>query len=106
MTKLTQKHREHIANLIWQDITEYQTDDRYYFDKENITIIWVPAEEHYLILDDATRKFTWESAFDLESTIENFSDATLIEWYCSENSCSLEDLEEYIEDEIEDEIDE
>jgi hypothetical protein len=101
MAKLSQKHREHITNLIFHNITECQSDDHYYFEKENKTIIWVQAQEHYLILDDATQKFSWESAYDLESTIEDFSDETLIEWYCDENSCDLEDLEEYIEDELE-----
>jgi hypothetical protein len=101
MAKLSEQQRNHIVNLIWLDITDSQISEHYYFEKENTTVIWVQEQEHYLILDDATQKFSWESAGDLESTIENFSDDTLIEWYCDENSCLLDNIEEYINDELE-----
>jgi hypothetical protein len=100
MITLTEQQRTLIIKQIVDSINEYQTASTYVFDKEELNIVWVDSQESYILLKgDFT--YSWAQPRDIESVVENFSDATLVEFYCDENCCDQEDFEEYITDELE-----
>ena len=99
MTTLTLQQRTHIRNQIVQGINEYQTSTSYYFEEEELNIIWVDDQESYLVLK-GNGTYSWAQPKDIEDAIEELSDDTLIKWYCEENCCDPEEVAEYIEDEL------
>jgi len=100
MITLTEQQRTLIIKQIVDNINEYQTASTYIFDREELNIVWVDSEESYILLKgDFT--YSWAQPRDIESVVEDFSDATLHEWFCDDQGCSAEDFEEYITDELE-----
>ena len=99
--KLTEQQRNHIVQQMSEDITETQSNDRYYYEHDSKTLLWSREDEMQVLLDDTTSKFTWYSPNSITSVIEDLSDATLVEWYCDLNCCEADDIEEYIADELE-----
>jgi hypothetical protein len=99
MTTLTEQQRTHIITQIVEGINEYQTSTSYYFEEEELNIIWIDDQESYLILK-GTGTYEWAQPKYIQSAIEELGDATLIKWYCEENCCDPEEVAEYIEDEL------
>jgi len=97
---LTEQQRTLIINQIVNNINEYQTSTSYYFEEEELNIIWIDDQESYLILK-GTGTYEWAQPKYIQSAIEELGDATLIKWYCEENCCDTQEFEEYITDELE-----
>lgn len=100
MITLTEQQRAVIIKQIVDNINEYQTASTYVFDKEELNIIWVDDQESYIVLR-GNGTYEWAQPKYIDDIVEDFSDATLHEWYCDEQGCSAEDFLEYITDELE-----
>ena len=101
MIKLTEQQRNFLVKSLTEYITDTQVSDRYYYEHEAKTLVWVSEERTWLLLDHNTNQFDWIDPSDIDSVVDNFTDATLHEWFCDEQDCSAEDFEEYITDELE-----
>ena len=79
MAKLTAKKRNSIVKQLVDDMNEYQTACRYFFENESLQIHWMAEEESYIILrDDGT--WEWLNPGDVEAVVGGFADETLLEW--------------------------
>lgn len=98
---LTEQQRKKIVELVEHDINESQSSTRYWFDHDEVTLIWVNDDEVYYALK---KDGTWEyySPSDIESFADTLSDPQLRKWFCEDYyGCDDEDFEEYLEDEME-----
>jgi hypothetical protein len=99
--ELTEIQRDKIEELLVDQIIEVQSCDRYWFDQDQITLLWVVDEEMFYALKPNQ---TWDyySPRDIECFVASLSDLELKRWFCEDFSgCELEDFEEYINDELE-----
>ena len=83
MTKLTARKRDKIVKQLVNDMNEWQTATRYWFETENLQIHWMADEESYVILRD-NGTWEWLSPSDVEAVVGDFSDETLANWYAEE----------------------
>ena len=99
--KLTQAQRNKIVELLVNDIAEVQSQDRYWFDQDEITLLWVSDEEMFYALK-MDKTYDYYSPRDIECFVETLSDQQLKKWFSEDYySCDEEDFEECLNDELE-----
>ena len=95
---ITEQQRKHIIDLIVYEMNENQSSDRYYFDKELLSVLWIRDDESYVVLL-ADKTYDYYGPSDIICVIEELHNDTLIEWLM-ENECldTEEEINEYFED--------
>lgn len=95
---ITEQQRKHIIDLIVNDMNENQSSDRYYFERECFTILWVSEDESYVVLS-ADKTYDYYGPSNIVCAIEELEDDTLIEWFATNQGFDTEEeINEYFED--------
>ena len=96
---ITEQQRKHIIDLIVYEMNENQSSDRYYFERELLTVLWIRDDESYVVLS-ADKTYEYYGPSDIVCAIEELEDDTLIEWLMADQGLDTEEeINEYFEDE-------
>ncbi|CAB4137265.1 hypothetical protein UFOVP327_12 [uncultured Caudovirales phage] len=101
--KLNQQQLDFVKTRLVSEFQDGQTSDRYWFDTDQVSLIWVSEEESWYALRPNQ---TWDyyTAGDVDDFVDTLSDQQLTAWILEDFGCDPEDLEEYIQDELEEAV--
>jgi hypothetical protein len=95
---ITEQQRKHIIDLIVYEMNDNQSSDRYYFENELLSVLWIRDDESYVVLS-ADKTYDYYGPSDIVCVIEELQDDTLIEWLMeNEGLDTKEEINEYFED--------